>query len=173
MSFRMRNAVHNVSVMLADIPRGGICVEVGTWIGESAVLFAAHFDQVICVDAWPVTEEQVADDMKMYGCDRNQAKAMFLEAIAPFNNIAYIHDYSHNAARLIPDASVAAVYIDADHRYPAVKQDCTIWPPKIKPGGYICGHDYTESQPECVQAINEVLGKPHKVYGDNSWLIKV
>lgn len=36
------------------------------------------------------------------------------------------------------------VYIDAQHHYEAVKQDISIWYPKVVKGGIVSGHDYVQ-----------------------------
>lgn len=46
------------------------------------------------------------------------------------------------AANDFADASLDFVFLDADHTYEAVKLDIAAWMPKIKNGGYLCGHDY-------------------------------
>ena len=39
------------------------------------------------------------------------------------------------------DGTFDYVYIDADHRYDGVFADIKAWYPKVKSGGFICGHD--------------------------------
>jgi len=46
------------------------------------------------------------------------------------------------AARLIPDESLDFVFIDGDHTYDGCRRDIEVWLPKIKPAGWITGHDY-------------------------------
>ena len=47
------------------------------------------------------------------------------------------------------------IYIDADHRYNAVKKDLEITYKKVKIGGIISGHDYaTANHPEVYIAVN-------------------
>jgi SAM-dependent methyltransferase len=41
------------------------------------------------------------------------------------------------------DCSLDAVFIDADHTYNSVSKDIDAWLPKVKIGGVIAGHDYT------------------------------
>jgi hypothetical protein len=53
---------------------------------------------------------------------------------------------SEIAADIFPDNSLDFVYIDANHAYQYVVQDIQLWYPKVKPGGYICGHDYIDIQ---------------------------
>lgn len=49
---------------------------------------------------------------------------------------------SEEAAPLIPDGSLDGVFIDAMHREPFIGQDVRLWTPKVRPGGFLCGHDY-------------------------------
>jgi uncharacterized Rossmann fold enzyme len=65
------------------------------------------------------------------------------------------------AAAHIPDASLDFVFIDADHTYEAVRADVLAWLPKVKPTGFIAGHDYENpGYPEwgVKQAVEEILG---------------
>jgi hypothetical protein len=36
------------------------------------------------------------------------------------------------------------IYIDANHAYDFVKEDIECWYPKVKPGGWVMGHDYID-----------------------------
>ena len=51
---------------------------------------------------------------------------------------------SEVAADIFADESLDFVYIDANHAYDFVKQDMTLWYPKVKKGGYLGGHDYID-----------------------------
>jgi uncharacterized Rossmann fold enzyme len=53
---------------------------------------------------------------------------------------------SQEAAKAIPDRSLDFVFIDADHSYEGCKADIEAWLPKIKPGGFISGHDYENTE---------------------------
>ncbi|MGD8307393.1 MAG: class I SAM-dependent methyltransferase, partial [Ignavibacteria bacterium] len=50
-------------------------------------------------------------------------------------------NYSHNIAPLIKDHSLDFVFIDGDHSYEGCKNDIKLWISKVKPGGFISGHD--------------------------------
>jgi predicted O-methyltransferase YrrM len=49
------------------------------------------------------------------------------------------------------------VFIDADHSYEAVKRDITLWRPKVKPGGWLCGHDLDKPHWGVRRAVEELL----------------
>lgn len=49
---------------------------------------------------------------------------------------------SAEASREVKDGSLEFCYIDANHSYEYVMQDCRLWWPKVKIGGLLCGHDF-------------------------------
>eukprot|EP00927_Polykrikos_kofoidii_P046361 TRINITY_DN40595_c0_g1_i1.p1 TRINITY_DN40595_c0_g1~~TRINITY_DN40595_c0_g1_i1.p1 ORF type:complete len:450 (+),score=73.91 TRINITY_DN40595_c0_g1_i1:52-1401(+) len=49
---------------------------------------------------------------------------------------------SVEGARRLPDASVDGVFIDGDHSFAAVAADVEAWEPKVRPGGFLSGHDF-------------------------------
>ena len=65
---------------------------------------------------------------------------------------------SEQAAYTMPDKTLDFCYIDADHRYEAVKQDIELWLPKVKPGGIICGHDYVKDGEIYNKADGSLIG---------------
>jgi predicted O-methyltransferase YrrM len=54
--------------------------------------------------------------------------------------------FAHEVVRQFEDETFDLVYIDADHVYESVSQDIADWYPKVKAGGYLCGHDYIENK---------------------------
>ena len=46
------------------------------------------------------------------------------------------------------------IYIDADHSYNGVMTDLKLSYPKVKTGGFICGHDYIGNT-QCELAVND------------------
>lgn len=82
---------------------------------------------------------------------------------------------SLEASKEVEDNSLDFVYIDANHHFEAVFQDCKVWYPKIKEGGIICGHDYnTNSTEDNVKgAVDEFFtGKQVNFSGRDWWVFK-
>jgi uncharacterized Rossmann fold enzyme len=78
---------------------------------------------------------------------------------------------SVEAAREIEDGSLDFVFIDANHTYEACKADVEAWLPKVKPTGFIAGHDYENpGYPSwgVKRAVEEVLG-PVEVGANYCW----
>ena len=90
-----------------------------------------------------------------------------------FDNIIHHKDYSYNISEEFEDNSIDFIYIDADHTHESVNRDLKLYLPKLKPNGWIGGHDYNKKQwPGVVKAINENIGKPQHIFKDTSWLSK-
>eukprot|EP00563_Minutocellus_polymorphus_P000108 CAMPEP_0181039512 /NCGR_PEP_ID=MMETSP1070-20121207/10520_1 /TAXON_ID=265543 /ORGANISM="Minutocellus polymorphus, Strain NH13" /LENGTH=244 /DNA_ID=CAMNT_0023117391 /DNA_START=270 /DNA_END=1004 /DNA_ORIENTATION=- len=53
---------------------------------------------------------------------------------------------STDAAKTLSDDHFDYIYLDARHDFCAVKEDIEHYYPKLRPGGILGGHDYTDSQ---------------------------
>jgi hypothetical protein len=87
-----------------------------------------------------------------------------------------IRSDSLSAVEKFPDSHFTFVFIDADHSYKAVKEDISIWLPKVRKGGYICGHDYelTERRKFGVRdAVDEAFGDKVQTGAGGTWFVKV
>ncbi len=163
------------SKAVATARDGAHFVEVGSWLGKSTAYMAVEivkshkkirFD---AVDTWQGSPEAIIQHViDKYGVD---AYEQFLKNLWNVLDVVIpIRLPSVHAARLYRDNSLDFVYIDADHRYEFVKQDILAWRPKIKKGGVIAGHDYTQDHPGVIKSVNEIFGTPQVDY--NSWWIR-
>lgn len=59
----------------------------------------------------------------------------------------------------IPDGSLDAVFIDADHSYEAVSADLPFWWKKLRKGGWLLGDDYQSCFPGCTRAVDEFAAR--------------
>ena len=134
----------------------GLLVEIGSYRGESAVMFAPHFREVICIDPWVDLEREHAD---------------FVARTAGFVNVSARRQLSIEAAKEFVDVSVDVVYIDANHQWRGVVSDILAWRPKVRPGGWIGGHDYSEPC-AVVKAVDHYFPGA-QIFEDTSWLAQI
>ena len=95
----------------------------------------------------------------------------------------FIKGNSVNAARLLDDKSFDMVFLDADHSYDGVKEDIHEWMPKVKPGGWLGGHDYGEPSPGVnvgmkfgvTEAVNEMIASWYDIETDlnMTWFVRL
>jgi len=88
-----------------------------------------------------------------------------------YNNVSILQMTSAKAAEIFCDGSLDAVYIDANHNYENVKQDISMWLPKLKDGGMMTGHDYQWT--DVKKACDELIGPVDKIFRDGSWFKKI
>jgi hypothetical protein len=90
---------------------------------------------------------------------QSRNKARLMQTVRQFTpRLTFVEKSSLEAAAWLEDASLDFVFIDADHSYEAVKADIAAWWPKLKPGGFLTGHDYdSEKFPGVVRAVDEAF----------------
>jgi len=133
-------------------PHAAVAVEVGVLSGRlSEYLLSKHKTlHLLMVDNWEASENQ-PEHYKATGDGSafSKASAMALsrkragEKTWRFRKRrTIIPRASVEAARYVKDASCDLVFIDADHSEEAVASDLAAWERKVKPGGYLGGHDF-------------------------------
>jgi predicted O-methyltransferase YrrM len=146
-------------------------IEIGSFVGESTVLFAQSFKEVIAIDPFLEGYDDADPTSKLF--DFDNVYQTYLDRITVYSNIQTIVDTSDNAVKELVGKQFDFVYIDGLHTYEGVKTDIVNYLPLVKTGGVIGGHDYTDKIPHLVgvyNAVNEIFGHPDKVFADNSWI---
>jgi hypothetical protein len=103
--------------------------------------------------------------------DQALNRQLFMPLISRFRpRLTLLEKPSIEAAAWLNPASLCFVFIDADHSYEAVKADIAAWRTRVRPGGWITGHDYDPAKfPGVVAAVDEAF--PDRVLGDDfTWL---
>lgn len=150
-------------------------IEVGSWVGASAIAMADAGAEVTCVDPW-----------RMYGGYTDVLSAAYAEHGADkvyqtfLRNIGTRKDRSiHPLRKTSLDAAaqmkeqVDMVFIDANHDYDSVIEDIEAWLPHVRPGGIIAGHDYGFAMfPGVKQAVDELFPDGVSVLGTVWWTRK-
>lgn len=65
---------------------------------------------------------------------------------------------SVDAAPMVPDGWADFLFIDAGHSFAAVTADIEAWERKVRPGGWIGGHDYHPKFPGVIRAVGDRYG---------------
>ena len=127
----VRNArvLENRQAILDQLPKGGVCIEVGIERG--------NFSAEILRRIRPAKFHLIDYDEKWI---RNAAER-FAPDIAS-GVVQLHHGKSADVLSSFPDAHFDFIYVDANHAYEYVKQDLGIAGAKIKPQGYIVLNDY-------------------------------
>lgn len=121
-------------------------IEVGTNLGENAeaLLFQRRDLQLTCVDPWAAPTERYAKS-EPYRRKQNwqHTFARVRKRLRPFGDrVTFDRRRSLDAAADVAPRSVDLVFLDAEHTAAAVAEDVRAWAPKVRPGGWIGGHDY-------------------------------
>jgi hypothetical protein len=119
-------------------------VEVGTFKGEFSKEILENWEGTLyMVDVWrPLSDKEYLDSSN----HNNFENGVYSEAMKNISGhedrAVMVRAASEIAANMFEDNSLDFVYIDANHAYDYVVQDINLWYPKVKEGGYLCGHDY-------------------------------
>jgi anaerobic magnesium-protoporphyrin IX monomethyl ester cyclase len=148
---------HDEKLLLKDlaeqIPKGGVVVEIGSYLGASACFFSLGCHEkkgtVYCVDTWQ-------NDAMSEG--RRDTFSLFLENTKQFKKaIVPLRGKSVEIAKNF-DKKIDLLFIDSDHSYEGVSSDVKAWMPHLKSGAMIVFHDYGWA--EGVQKTVDELVKP-------------
>lgn len=120
----------------------GLVAEIGVQYGTFSQQIAEFYTgKVLCVDLWG--DETIYNEAKKNLADGNKFKLYRADSLT--------------LAEFIPNESLDAVYIDANHHYSEVLADIKAWYPKVRSRGIIAGHDYCTSDAdlEVMAAVDE------------------
>jgi predicted O-methyltransferase YrrM len=143
-------------------------IEIGSFVGESTVLFAQSFGSVTAID--PFMEGYDNGDTTSYQFDFSNVYETYIERTKDYTNIKTLKITSDEGYKVLKYNEFDFVYIDGVHTYDQVKKDIQNYLPFIKKGGVIGGHDYVQGWSGVMKAVDEVLGKPDKTFKDGSWI---
>lgn len=165
-------------------PKG---VEVGVFRGGlSWRLLAAREDLTLhMVDAWGLNVSEAfrasGDYHAESGVSEHEDARSVATRITSFaNDRRHIHHgLSADLAMQFRDQSLDFVFIDGDHSYEGCKQDIEAWWPKIRAGGWLCGHDYANDEFPFGQMVKRAVdefandfGLDVELGGNFTWFIR-
>lgn len=149
-----------------------VFVEVGTWLGRSAAIMAQAIRKsgkpikFYCVDTFKGVGDWQEDFVREKG---GHLLHLWRQYIVRSGNAGYAEPIEGDAAECasqFADGSVDFVFIDDDHSYEGCKRSIAAWKPKIKPGGWMAGHDFDIEGVR--QAVTETF--PHFRTWETCWI---
>jgi len=160
------------------VPANGSVVEVGSWLGHSAAFLAVEIinlgkqPTIYAVDTWTGI---MATNSAPWGIDiPGDMCPAFINNMIKGGVGSHVHPMqlsSVQAAATFADGSQDVVFIDGDHTYDFVKADILAWMPKVKSGGWLCGHDYRPEDPGVIKAVDELL--PNRTVKGSCWVVDI
>ena len=144
--------------------------ELGVSDGKFTAFLVEHCPtlHMLAVDLWaPQPGNEVQNAGESYSTwDHERSLKVFEAQIKPHRTQVTIHRMTTvEAAKLVPDASLDFVFIDACHAFECVMNDLEAWAPKVKFGGAVMGHDWT--WPTVSQAVKTFYPNTDIVTGPN------
>lgn len=135
--------------------------EVGVDTGVfSTVLISAGFNLFFSIDNW---SSSVFDTLDKEGKPSSKPAEhnydLAKERLSIFGERSKVlRMSSQEASEMFRNHYFDFVYIDADHRYEAVRQDLMLWYSKVRPGGIIAGHDYRDGTVDWESGLRSYYG---------------
>lgn len=160
-------------MMVKALPKKGIVAEIGVYTGAHAdLIFRLTQPKVLhLIDPWKPLKGEIYKGWGSARRTQEEHDKLYMrtlmimdEAIKQSRAVIY-RMTSSEAVEIFRDEYFDWIFIDGDHTYQAVKDDLNNYYPKIKWGGYICGHDYNEKPTKnygVVQAVQEFI-KEHNL----------
>lgn len=156
-----------------------IILEVGSWLGQSALFFADRCQYVICIDTWLGNDNFFREDRFrpmlptayetfLVNCWEKQDK-IFPIRLESFVGLWYLAEQK---------IRVDAIYIDASHYYEDVKRDIK-WALKLPGKPLLIGDDFIKKHANNIdggitfpvqKAVKEIFGNKAQSEGTTWWV---
>lgn len=119
--------------------------EIGVQVGRYAYNVLNRFcHQLNLIDPWTHFNNYL--DIANTTVPQKEYEFSLVSKMFKDSNVNIIRQTSKEASKMFQDKSLDFVYIDANHSYNSVKEDMELWWPKVKDGGFLCGHDYMNTK---------------------------
>jgi predicted O-methyltransferase YrrM len=142
-------------------------IEIGSYIGESTMIFAKHFKEVVSVD--PYMDNYDVTDMACSFAPFDDVYSEFLRNTLDIPNIKSIRDTSERSFSILKEREWDLVYIDGLHTVQGVMFDIDNYRTIISKGGFVSGHDYGWGNVR--HSIGIIFDdKVDGVFKDHSWI---
>ena len=121
---------------LAELAKGGVACEVGSWHGGSLLHMARDAKRVHSIDWHRGMDEKAADGDTLPTLWQNVLGSGLADKVVL--HVGRVEDVAPVLCATIFDL----LFIDGTHTYDAVRRDFELLEPTVKPGGKVAFHDY-------------------------------
>jgi len=178
---RMRESLPALRQLAEMLPKGGLLVEIGSFAGESTRVFLEAGLRVHAIDPW---DNESRDRLHEGARDFNPAhrwhfemeaaELSFDQLLVPFSGqLTKWKGYDWEFVEDYGPGLLDAVYLDSVHTYDDTLGAIHRWRPKVRPGGFFCGHDFTDYFAGVKRAVWQSLGEPTQLFSDTSWVVQL
>ena len=138
-----------IEQLVDKIPNAGTIVEIGSFLGKSAVEWAKNAGKknknykIICIDSFNSQVDILEDLLKVAEFDvpkSNSHLEMFQHYTSSYKNILPFEAFFDKNFQF--DLTVDLVFEDSDHTQKTLSHALPFWWTKINTGGILSGHDY-------------------------------
>jgi hypothetical protein len=131
--------------MLSVVPTHGVYAEIGVFKGEFSDVLCKVLQprQLVLIDlfsGFTNSGDQDGNNMEIVNIGDVYRRLVAVSKKFPALNV--MKGDSSTILRSFPDNTFDMIYIDGDHSYEGVKKDLDVAMMKVKPGGWIMGHDF-------------------------------
>ena len=139
---------------------GGRLVELGVYMGKSLAFLA-------------VEAHNSGKNLSIVGVDlfldgQYETVRAMLNANG-LHNIRLVKKSTSRASLEFADGSLDFVFVDADHAEGSVFNDIRLYYPKVKPNGWMAGHDLTDEFPGVQKDVTRFFGKNWAPMSKRCW----
>lgn len=142
------NAVATRQELIALLPPGTVGAEIGVLCGDfSEQILENPVRKLFLIDAWERQDpKQYVDDANLQDHDGNHRRVCDrFDTEMASGRVVVIKGFSVDVARNWEGGPLDWVYIDANHAFTHVLADLIHWADRVKPDGYLMGHDYVRA----------------------------
>lgn len=126
--------------------KNAVGVEVGVQVAKYSYNTLQHFcSKLTLIDPW-IHINGYIDSSNLTNPQKDYEYSLVKKIFQNSPHVEIMKEFSAEAVKSFEDNSLDFAYIDANHCYDSVRQDIELWWPKVKAGGYLCGHDYLNSK---------------------------
>lgn len=125
----------NRRALLQHLPAGGVCAEIGVDQGDftAEIIGASQPKSLHLIDMWGT---------RRYSQRKFECVTKRFEDQITDGSVIVHRQSSLDAATEFDNKVFDWVYIDTTHAYELTAAELRAYAPKVKPGGFIVGHDY-------------------------------